>query len=131
MIVLCSSRHSNKCKTSGYTTQLHHTANLVSWFYDLFRTDHNCHQALCYNVNQCSCMARNLSSTVFYTVFPTIGGGGGGGEYNPRNPPLNPPMCIGYCLLHTFFAVAVTVAIVIKELLLQPYLRLSYVLTIT
>ena len=40
--------------------------------------------------NQCSCMARHLSSTVFrYTVYLTIWGGG---VATPEIPPLNPPM---------------------------------------
>ena len=73
--VLCPSKHSNKCKTSGCTSLSR------EWFYNSFRTDHYYHQALCY-VNQCLCISKHISSAAFYTVTLTIWGG-----CNPLNPP--------------------------------------------
>ena len=43
------------------------------WFYNLYRTDHYYHQALCY-VNQCLCISKHISSAAFYTVTLTIWG---------------------------------------------------------
>ena len=74
--------HTNHVLTLKCITHIWTSGGLsVDWFYNLLRTRHYYHQALSY-VNQCICMAKHISSTVFYAVTGHLGGG-----LQPPEPP--------------------------------------------